>query len=472
MNHVQAFIVNMDLPHDLEELVCNIFVSDAITNSINDIRGTSDYYLEDENDEDSCAIYIVGTSKLEQYSAPRHAMTGDICFFMCQRTAMQTYTRLRKMTYDLCETNMSYKEYCDWLTDRTAFYPKEGKPELYELFHHIADYWPGLQSDDFTIVECLDSEDFLKTKAVFKSNREYGYDLKNYQEVCRKIKNGNCRYVRLKHKAAGAVFFHLRIMYQTVEQYAGKIYAVGVVGTPPEKFDFQNHERWRYGIITDFEKCFLLDNPIDLSEFKDTVSFSQRGSFTYVLGPAFENLKTIIANKNEVPDYFMNSVAVPVPLSKINDSNWLEITNNHRRGFILEDQFRVFYVNRLLPLLGDKRKYYMECHCYHPSRHFTRVDNIIKFYGKYLPVEVKLNVSIEKDILGQCNSYCGCPSIDIGEKTIALDETWQYVLVIDRESAYLYSPRSNDLQKIIDLDDLNDKRDILSLRERIRSLLG
>ena len=193
-----------------------------------------------------------------------------------------------------------------------------------------------------------------------------------------------------------------------------------------------------------------------------------RGSFTYVLGPAFDYLKKLVASKNEVPEYFLDCVSVPVPLSKLNDKNWLEITNKHRRGFILEAQFRVYYVDRLLPLIGDKKTFYMECKCFHRTSHFTCVDNVIVFGGKYLPVEVKLNISIEKDLLGQCRSYCGCPSIEIGKTTINMAETWQCVLVIDREAAYLYSPETNDLKKIIDLDELNDNRDILSLRERIK----
>ncbi|WP_051689111.1 hypothetical protein [Butyrivibrio sp. AE2032] len=468
MNHVQAFIVNMDIPHDLDELACNIFISDSITNSINDIRSTSDYYLEDENDEDSLAVYIIGTSKLEQYSAPRHAMVGDICFFMCQRTAMQTYTRLRKQVYDLCETNLSYREFCEWFTDKTAFYPKEGKKELYRLFIREENTWAGLETDDYIIVESMPNEAFHKVKNVYCNERELGFDQTHFLEAFHLVKSGNYRYLRFKHKLAGTIIFHLLNVYKTINQYSGKIYAVGVVSTPPENFDYHNTERWRYGIVTDFEKCFLLDNPIDLSEFKDTISFSQRGSFTNVLGPAFENLKTIIASKNEVPDYFLESVAVPIPLSKIDDSNWLEVTNKHRRGFILEDQFRVFYVNRLLPLLGDIKKYYMECHCYHPSSHFTRVDNVIKFCGKYLPVEVKLSIAIEKDILGQCSSYCGCTRIEIGDKAINVKDAWQYVLVIDREAAYIYSHSSNTLKKLIDLDDISIEQDIIRLREQIK----
>lgn len=415
MDYIQAFIVNMDLPRSLDEIAYDLFSSDAITQSIDEIFSTTDYKLVDENDEDSLAIGIVGTGTLGKYSAPRHATVGDICFFMCQKSAMQTYTRLRKATYDLCETNLTYKEFCDWLTDKTAFYPKKGKKQLYTLFYKDCDFWPHYESNDYMIVESLAKETrFLQTKSIFHHDRDYGYDKSHYLEVCEQVKNGNYRYFRFKHYRAGAIISHLIRMYETVMEYAGKIYAVGVVNTSPEQFNYEKYDHWRYGILTEFDKCFVLGSPIDLSEFKDEVSFCLRGSFTYVLGPAFEYIKNLVASRNEVPDYFMNCVSVPIPLSKINDLNWLEVTNKYRRGFILEAQFRAYYVDKLLSWVGDRKKFYMECKCYHHDAHYTCVDNVIVFLGKYLPVEVKLNVSIEKDILGQCKSYCGCPHIEVG----------------------------------------------------------
>ncbi|SCW68985.1 hypothetical protein SAMN02910456_02609 [Ruminococcaceae bacterium YRB3002] len=473
MNYIQAYIVNMGFPSNLDLLAsCVGGIPDPITNSIEEIRSTTDYYLEDEDDEDSYAIYIVGTGTLEQYSAPRHAMIGDICFLMCQRTAMQTYTRLRKEAYDLCETNVSYQDFCKWITQKQDFEDnvKKHRTSIYSLFYKEHEYYPYHQSNDIVLVECKSTDRVLDNNN-YTSWNEIGFNYSNYQRVLQLIKREGYRYVHFKHRCAGAILFNLFWLNDTAQSYSGKIYAVGVVGSPPEQYNFKNKEKWSYGIITDFERCFLLDSPIDYSEFKDTVSFSHRGTFTSVLGPAFDNLKSIIASRNEVPDYFVNSVAIPIPLSQVDDSNWLEITNQHRRNFCLEDQFRVYYVNKLLPLIGDKKSFYMECKCFHRHRHYTQVDNVIMLGGKYLPVEVKLSIAVEKDLLGQCNSYCGCERIELKDKDVYMTEAWQNVLVIDRDGVYMYSPISNQLKSIANLDNITNNKDINNLRTTIMKSL-
>ena len=109
---------------------------------------------------------------------------------------------------------------------------------------------------------------------------------------------------------------------------------------------------------------FLLEKPIDISEFNSVITVSRQSSITPVFGDQYNFLKSLIFQKNSIiEDYFINSIAEPVPLARVNDNNWLEVLNRYRRSFFLEIQFRTYYVDRLLILLGDNKTIYRECTC-------------------------------------------------------------------------------------------------------------
>ena len=167
--------------------------------------------------------------------------------------------------------------------------------------------------------------------------------------------------------------------------YGGKIYAVGrVCGSPKGKYEHEDDDlsviHWKTRIYADIDKIWLLDHPVDISEFNDFIFISRHGSITAVFGEEYEKLKSLIIQKNgNPPDYFAFSKAVPVPLARINEENWLSVTNQYRRSFLLEQQFRSFYVNRFLSVLGDQKKLYRECRCKKEGIPDSFVDNIILF---------------------------------------------------------------------------------------------
>lgn len=63
-------------------------------------------------------------------------------------------------------------------------------------------------------------------------------------------------------------------------------------------------------------------------------------------------------------------------------------------------------MNYLLRELSDIKTIYRECACYKDKGPASYVDNVILFNGKYLPVEIKLNIKAEKNIIGQVTKYC------------------------------------------------------------------
>lgn len=255
------------------------------------------------------------------------------------------------------------------------------------------------------------------------------------------------------------------------DTYGGKIFAIGRVCGSTEYYRYPNPDNYHFKstIFAPIDSVFLLENPIDLSEFDSKIFLSRQSSITPVFGDDFKFVKELILKKNTIVEkYLQESYAEPMPLHDLNDENWLCIVNVHRRSFFLEEQFRTFYVDRFLKFFGDTKSFFRECGCIKTGKTATRVDNVVKFHGRYLPVEVKLSVSAEKDIISQLSTYCDLSQLQLNkDKAIESGFYSQNVLVIDTDHIYIYSHHHKKLETVFDLDDIKVNDDIVSLREKI-----
>lgn len=251
--------------------------------------------------------------------------------------------------------------------------------------------------------------------------------------------------------------------------YGGKIFAIGQVSGQLINESNSNDDcrHWKSSIYAPINSIFLLENPIDISEFNSKIMVSRQSSITSVSGENFKHLKNIIIKKNKITEsYFKEAVAEPMPLYMISDDNWLSVVNKHRRSFFLEEQFRTYYVDRFLRYLGDNKTFYRECTCVKKGKAKAFVDNAIKLYGKYLLVEVKLSVAAERNIIGQLSKYCNLSELWLDKsKQIANDMYSDNVLVIDTDKLYLYSNQTCALTPLLDLDNIKNNYDIISLKE-------
>lgn len=260
-------------------------------------------------------------------------------------------------------------------------------------------------------------------------------------------------------------------------KYGGKIFAVSRVIMNPEYDELEEDTHWGSRIYAEMDQRWILNNPVDIAEFRDFIQVSRQSSITPIYGKEYESLKELIISKNpDAPRYFLKSVATPMPLSKIDRDNWLRVTYDYRRSFFLEQQFRVFYVNYFLRMLGDRKTFYKECRCRKNGIADCFVDNIIQFNGKYLMIEVKLNLESEKDIIGQVRKYCNDDVVFFDSAVDnPIDTELVYrdnVLIIDTENVYLYDDGDSTIKKILSLDDVREERNIVGLRECLMKFLG
>ena len=259
------------------------------------------------------------------------------------------------------------------------------------------------------------------------------------------------------------------------KQYGGKIFAIGRISDKPA-YDYRegdNIYHWGSRFYAKIDKIYVLEAPIDISEFSKFIVISRRSAITPVIGNDFERLKKIIMNQNKVPKYFKEGRAIPLPLQKISQENWLEITQLYRRRFTLEIQFRRFYVDYLLRIIGDQKTFYSECACYKNSACVGYADNAILLRGRWIFVEVKLNVCAESDIFAQLKKYSEVENAVAREgRTLPSKKIEKKkMIVIDTASIYFYRDGEKQLEKVVDLDEINTQEDVKFVREKLITLM-
>lgn len=259
------------------------------------------------------------------------------------------------------------------------------------------------------------------------------------------------------------------------KNYGGKIFAVGRV-SKRAFYDSQEIDElfhWASRYYAPIDSICVLKEPIDIDEFSDFIFVSRQSAITPIVGNDFERLKAIIQSKNSVPDYLKESKAIPLPLQKINERNWLEVTKEYRRLFGLEIQFRKFYVDYLLRVLGTQKRFFAECECFRDGKRTGIADNVVKIGGKWCFVEVKLNVRAEHQLHDQLRKYCNVDYANLNEerKLLKRELLQENVIVIDTRACYCYDSQTDQLSWVNDLDKIKSEKDILELRNEILSKL-
>lgn len=264
----------------------------------------------------------------------------------------------------------------------------------------------------------------------------------------------------------------------THAKYGGKIFAIGRVcgGTEyvDDDDDTPNICHWSSRHYAAIDHIAPLATPIDISEFNSYITVSRCGAITPVWGDEFDRLKKAIGQKNKMPWFLKEPLSKPVPLRKINESNWIAVANDYRRSFILENQFRSFYVDYLLRSIGDRKTFFQECRCTKPGINPSFIDNVFLYSGKYLAVEVKLSVHAEPNIHAQLSKYCYNTAIHLNKDGRVITSAEMHpgkVLAIDTEMLYMYDAPTDTLNPIFQLDDLCSLNDLPKLKTAISAAL-
>ena len=259
-------------------------------------------------------------------------------------------------------------------------------------------------------------------------------------------------------------------------QYGGKIFAVGRVCGGPE---YANSDEligsvvhWKSRNYSAIDNIRVLDHPVDISVFRDYIYITRGGATTPLFDKEFECLREDVGRNNDLPAYVRNAIARPIPLRRINKSNWIEVAYDYRRCFILEKQFRQFYVDYLLRDIGDQKKFFTECRCQRADINDSFMDYVMLFDGKFLPVEVKLAVSAEPNIVDQVSKYVHNSCVYLADDGTRCADWREFhdgkVLIVDTDKIYMYDDTVGTLDDIYDLNELDSPKKLADIRQAIK----
>ena len=241
--------------------------------------------------------------------------------------------------------------------------------------------------------------------------------------------------------------------------YGGRIFAIGRVVGQPYGWE-PSGQHWKSTIYAHIDDIVLLKCPVHLSEFQDFITISRQTAITGVFGQDFASLMALIENNNKLPITYRNLSAELCSLAEIAKHNWFEVSKKYRLHFFNESQFRAYCVDYFLREFGDIKTYYAEVSCYSFDKVRGFVDNLVKWRGKWLPVEVKLNVLLEQDICGQCMKYVHTDYMKKNERLFGHDTLYNdCVLVVDTNGFYLY--KNNKLCNLVLWSDFDTSADLI-----------
>lgn len=253
------------------------------------------------------------------------------------------------------------------------------------------------------------------------------------------------------------------------KRYGGKIFAVARVTGRPEYWPSAESEQasyhWKGRVYADIGNIVVLKTPIDINEFNHFIKISRQSAITPLPSEEFHQIRDIILKKNDgLPAYFLRCEIGDLQLSSINQENFLDITQKYRRRFLLETYFRSYYVDHLLKALSGSR-FYRECACCTAEKPRYFVDNVFQFNGRYYLLEVKLNIWLERDLVGQLKQYLDADYLYLTKQETKriTDFERDYIYVIDTCGFYRYDRALDDVTMLINLDDVKTVDDIRQL---------
>lgn len=191
--------------------------------------------------------------------------------------------------------------------------------------------------------------------------------------------------------------------------YSGTIFGCAEVSSPPEYIEGEIDEssRFKSNVFAHLSKIHIFDRPLHADEFAEVLKIGQ-GAITPLHGERFNGVRSLLARRNDLPDFLQDARIGGLTFRDVTQENWPLISCNENTGFIDEAQIRAYLLDFLLNEVKDKRTPLLEeCNCYRERQKGRPkiADYFMKVHGHWIPVEAKLNILAERNVLGQVAQY-------------------------------------------------------------------
>ena len=187
-------------------------------------------------------------------------------------------------------------------------------------------------------------------------------------------------------------------------RYAGTIFGCAQVAGPTE---YDKNKLYHFGsrFFAPLEQIHIFKHPLRAEHFAEYVKIGQSAT-TPLWGSQFEGIRTLLAEHNRLPDFLKQARFGEKSLRDVNKDTWREISCSLTARFIHEGQLRVYLLDYLLSEIKDEGTPLLkECKCHPRNPSLGLADYFIRVADHWIPVEAKINILAEKDILSQVAQY-------------------------------------------------------------------
>lgn len=192
-------------------------------------------------------------------------------------------------------------------------------------------------------------------------------------------------------------------------KYSGTILGCAEISGSTEYFERYPEEmpHFKSRLFAEIRNIHVFDPPLHADEFAEVLRIGQ-GAITPLHGEQFNEIRSLLLHRAEVPDFLRTALIGGLNFRDVNKDNWPLISCNEDARLIDEAQVRAYLLDFLLSEVKDEGTPLLkECYCYREQQkgHPKIADYFVKVHGHWIPVEAKLNILAERDVLGQVAEY-------------------------------------------------------------------
>lgn len=226
---------------------------------------------------------------------------------------------------------------------------------------------------------------------------------------------------KLLQEARGAFWKDKRLIAflerasQHAGQYGGTLFGCATVSAPTEYIE-EDRTHFARRTFAPLGQVHIFENPLPLERITEVMRIGQNTTIP-LFEPQFQAIRAALAQQNELPPFLAKARSGDRTFRYVNQENWPLISSQPHTRFIYEDQLRAYWLDFVLNELRDEGSHLLiECNCFRQGRDTGIADYFIQVHGVWVPVEAKLNMLAEADLLGQVAKYMNLEAFERKKK--------------------------------------------------------
>jgi hypothetical protein len=161
-------------------------------------------------------------------------------------------------------------------------------------------------------------------------------------------------------------------------------------------------------VFAPFDRVHRFERPLHAHAFACFAKITRQGTLTSLDGEAFDGIRELLSTENALPPFVTDARIGRGALRDVTRSNWRDRLASSDVRFIHESQLRAYLIDYLLDEVRDSSSPRLEeCACFRGGQRTGFADYMVQLGKRWVPVEAKLNVHAERNLLGQVARYTG-----------------------------------------------------------------